>query len=161
MPKIIADTSCIQYLYQTDLLSLLPILYNEIILPQAVVDELAIGIASAVSLPNIASISWIAVRQAIDREILPQVTELGSGEKEAIALALEIPDSLVILDDALGRRCAGQLGVKFTGTLGVLLKAKQAGHLSAVAPILDQLDALRFRLDASTRATVLKLAAEL
>ncbi|MBC6473644.1 MAG: hypothetical protein GDA48_13195 [Hormoscilla sp. GM102CHS1] len=69
MPKIIADTSCIQYLYQTDLLSLLPILYNKIILPQTVVDELAIGIASGVSLPNIVSISWIAVRKAINREI--------------------------------------------------------------------------------------------
>nr|WP_275994166.1 DUF3368 domain-containing protein [Argonema antarcticum] len=83
------------------------------------------------------------------------------GEREALALTVEIPDSLVILDDALGRRYARLIGVQFTGTLGLLLKGKQVGYMTTIAPILDQLDALRFRLDPSTRAAVLKLAGEL
>jgi predicted nucleic acid-binding protein len=47
-----------------------------------------------------------------------------------------------------------------TGTLGVLLKAKQTGHLKAVEPALDHLEALGFYLDAATRSAVLKLAQE-
>jgi hypothetical protein len=55
---------------------------------------------------------------------------------------------------------AKQLNIKFTGTLGILLKAKQLGLLAILTPILDQLDALGFRLDSSTRIAVLKLAQE-
>ena len=50
MPNVIADTSPIQYLYQTNLLDLLPQIYGYIIIPQAVVDELAEGLALGVSL---------------------------------------------------------------------------------------------------------------
>ena len=45
-----------------------------------------------------------------------------------------------------------------TGTLGVLLRAKQAGLVPAVAPLLDRLAALRFRLGRPTREEVLRLA---
>ncbi len=161
MLNVIADTSPIQYLYQTNLLDLLPTLYSQITLPQAVADELTIGKSLGVMLPDITTLSWIIVRQARMRAILPLVTELGAGEREALALALEIRNSLVLLDDALARRYARLLGVEFTGTLGVLLKIKQAGYLVSVAPVLDQLDELNFRLHSSTRTAVLKLAGEL
>ena len=48
-----------------------------------------------------------------------------------------------------------------TGTLGILLDAKRAGLIDAVAPLLDALQQLRFRLSSSTRADVLKLAGEI
>lgn len=60
----------------------------------------------------------------------------------------------------MARRYAHLLGLSFTGTLGVLLKAKQGGHIPAVQPVLDRLEALRFRLDPVTRAAVLRLAGE-
>ncbi len=75
-------------------------------------------------------------------------------------LAASLPDSTIILDDALARRYARELNLQLTGTLGVLLKAKQLGHLEAIAPVLERLDELRFRLDVATRAAVLKLAQE-
>ncbi|MCL1464511.1 DUF3368 domain-containing protein [Argonema galeatum] len=161
MPNVISDTSPIQYLYQLNLLDLLPTLYGQIIIPQAVESEIATGKLLGISLPNIASLPWITIRQPLSGAILSIVTELGMGEREALALTVEIPDSLVILDDALGRRYARLIGVQFTGTLGLLLKGKQVGYMTTIAPILDQLDALRFRLDPSTRAAVLKLAGEL
>lgn len=65
-----------------------------------------------------------------------------------------------MLDDALARRYARQLGFIFTGTLGILLRAKQSGYVDVLAPILDQLDTLDFRLDTATRAAVLRLAEE-
>jgi hypothetical protein len=52
------------------------------------------------------------------------------------------------------------LNLTLTGTLGVLLESKETGHLPAVAPVLDRLEQLRFRLDPVTRQAVLKLAGE-
>jgi predicted nucleic acid-binding protein len=66
----------------------------------------------------------------------------------------------VIIDDAKAREAAGRFGLKFTGTLGVLLDAKRAGLISAVGPYLDRLNALGFRLAHNTRGAVLKLAGE-
>ena len=91
---------------------------------------------------------------------LPLVTDLGPGETQVLALALESPDAIVILDDGLARQVAETIGIKLTGTLGILLDAKRAGLITEVAPLLDQLQALRFRLSAQTRAAVLKLAGE-
>jgi uncharacterized protein len=73
---------------------------------------------------------------------------------------LSHPDSLVILDDALARNYAQQMSIKLTGTLGILLKAKQSGYITQIAPILEQLDTLRFRLSPATRTAILKLAHE-
>lgn len=66
----------------------------------------------------------------------------------------------MILDDALARRYAHVLNLRMTGTLGVLLKAKETGLLPAVAPVLDRLENLRFRVHPETRQAVLKLAGE-
>ena len=66
----------------------------------------------------------------------------------------------MILDDALARQYARMLNLKLTGTLGVLLKAKEAGLLPALAPVLERLQHLRFRIDPQTRQAVLRLAGE-
>ncbi|MCA2640677.1 MULTISPECIES: DUF3368 domain-containing protein [unclassified Microcystis] len=160
MPNVIADTSPIQYLYQTNLLELLPNFYGQIIIPFSVDQELAVGKASGISLPDITSLSWIIIQQAKSVSLLPLVTDLGKGEKEVLALAIEIPDSLALLDDGLARRYANLLGIKLTGTMGILLKAKQNCYLHRIEPILNQLELLNFRLDATTRTSVLKLAGE-
>jgi len=161
LPNIIVNTSPIQYLYQTHLLHLLPTLYDNIILPQAVVNELATGISLGVNLPDITTMPWIKVQSAKSTAILPLVTELGAGEREVLALAVEIGDSVAILDDNLARRYARLLNVSCTGTLGVLLKAKQSGYVQQIADILDRLNALNFRIAPATRISVLKLAGEL
>jgi predicted nucleic acid-binding protein len=79
---------------------------------------------------------------------------------EVLALALEHPHAVAIIDDGVARHIAHALGISFTGTLGVLLDAKKAGLLEAVTPVIDRLEALRFRLDPTTRSMVLKLAGE-
>ena len=84
----------------------------------------------------------------------------GAGEIETLALALETADAVAVLDDGLARDIAGALSIRFTGTLGLLLDAKEAGLISAVRPLLAQLQALRFHLDPKTRALVLKRAGE-
>ena len=60
----------------------------------------------------------------------------------------------------MARQYARMLNLTLTGTLGVLLKAKETGLLPAVAPVLDRLQKLRFRMDLETRQAVLRLAGE-
>jgi hypothetical protein len=160
VPEVISDTSPLQYLFQADCLNLLPALYGSIIVPEGVADEIAAGRSLGHSLPDLAGIGWLRITPVPHRRILLLATDLGQGEREVLSLAAEHPDPLVLLDDALARRMAGHLGIPFTGTLGVLLRAKQAGHIDAVEPYVDKLQALGFRLTAAVRFDVLDLAGE-
>jgi len=160
MHEVITDTSPIQYLYQINQLNLLPILYKQVKMPQAVADELAQGRDQGIQLPAPDSLSWITLCSVPSPILVPEIPKLGIGEREVLSLATTMPNSLVILDDALARIYAQQLNVRITGTLGVLLKAKKAGYVNAIAPILDELNTLSFRLAPVTRAAVLKLANE-
>jgi predicted nucleic acid-binding protein len=84
---------------------------------------------------------------------------IGKGEAEAIAIAHE-RNALLILDDGLARRHAKVVGVTLTGTLGVVVKAKTAGLIPTVAPLVSRLTELGFRLSVQTRDSILKLANE-
>ena len=160
MPEVVSNTSPLQYLHQLGLLDLLPRLVGRVTVPQAVVDELEAGRALGHDLPDVTSLAWVTVRTPA----APHVTypELGRGETDVLSLALELPagEMVVILDDAQAREAASRLGLKLTGTLGVLLDAKRAGLIPAVEPHLDRLDALGFRLAGHTRSAVLRLAGE-
>ncbi len=86
--------------------------------------------------------------------------ELDLGESSAIALALENPNSLLIIDEKKGRKIAKAMGIDVTGTLGILIKAKSKGVIEKVKPILDKLESANFRISPSLRASVLKQAGE-
>jgi len=137
LPDLICDTSALQYLHQLGLLHILTALAEQVTVPSAVVAELPASTAS-----------------------LPQARELGEGETEVLTLALESPDAVVVLDDRLARNVADELGLWFTGTLGLLIDAKRKGLVSEVKPLLDRLQLLHFRLSRATRAAVLRLAGE-
>ena len=160
MPVVICNTSPIQYLYQANVLELLPALAGQVYVPEAVVAELQEGQRRNVLLPALEDLSWLIVRPVRDRTLLPLVTHLGDGEKEVLALGLETQDPLLLLDDRDARRYAQTLGLEISGTLGLLLRAKERGILDAIRPVLDRLQALRFRLNAKTRQMVLKRAGE-
>lgn len=136
MSDIICNTSPLQYLYQLEMLHVLQTLAGHIIVPPAVIDELAVGRAQGVSLPDLMVLEWVTVRPVASAAVLPLITDLGPGETEVLALALESSDAIVILDDALARQVASTLAIRFRGTLGLLLDAKQAGLISSVAPLL-------------------------
>lgn len=160
MREVISNTSPLQYLFQAELLDLLPALYGSIAVPAAVVAELAEGRLRGVALPDPTRLPWARIHTMEDTALLRLATDLDRGEREVLALAKRMADPLVILDDGLARRYARLLDIPFTGTLGVLLKAKSTGHLARVAPVLDRLDSLGFRFDARTRAAILALGNE-
>jgi len=157
----IADTSSIVLLAKIGRLALLRDLYEQVHVPPGVVAELQ-------AKPDAAS-------QEVERFLrspgcvrAPQNTllvqalsaDLGIGEAEAIALAAEIPDGLLIMDDSEGRRAARGLGLRVTGLLGILIEAKARGLISAVGPLLDQLIAVGFWVSESMRRIVLDTAGE-
>ncbi len=86
--------------------------------------------------------------------------QIDKGESSAIALALETPDSVVILDDYKARKIAERLGVTLTGTIGVIIKAKLNGIIPSVKPIIEKIKQTDFRLSAEIESQALKEADE-
>ncbi len=161
MPEVvISNTSPIFYLHRLRLLGLLQELYQKIIVPRAVVAELEVGRRQGEDVPEIDSYEWIETRAIRSPQILGLSTDFGSGETEVLALALEESDSLVIIDEKLARKIAHLRGLRVTGTAGVLLKAKQEGHIRAVKPFLDRLQDMHFHLSDSVRTLILNKAGE-
>ncbi len=162
MPEtVICDTSAIFYLHRLLCLNLLKELYGNIIIPRTVASELKQGQDEGEDVPDLAEYPWIQIKDIRIPKIIGLMTDLGPGEAGVLAIAIEEPDALVILDDLLARQVAKLQGIKLTGTLGILLKAKQRGHIQAVAPLIEELQKLGFWLSNSMQQDILKLAGEL
>ena len=159
--EYISNTSPLQYLHQIGELELLPRLFRHIVVPGAVETELAAGRALGHALPDVGALTWVDVRRDIraPRTILAH-GDLGAGEREVLWLATAIPGSMVFLDDSDARRAALALSIPVSGTLGILLLAKQKGMIGLVRPLLDRLESARFRMAPNLRASVLDRAGE-
>ena len=129
---VVADTSPLNYLLQIDRVHLLPALYSQVALPLSVVEELRHeGSPLVVREWSRDPPQWVSVYQPRARaQRLP--TGLGMGEVDAIDLARELFAELLLIDDEKGRKFAEQMGIKATGTLGVLLRA---GKRKLVDPV--------------------------
>jgi uncharacterized protein len=132
----LCNTSPLLYLNLIGRLDILPALYQTITVPTAVKDELLMGHQQGISVPDVDNLPWIKVTALKDRTLIPLITDLGPGEAELIGLGRQKPDSRLILDDTLGRRIATLNKLTVTGTVGVVMKAKQEGLVSAVRPIM-------------------------
>ncbi len=89
---------------------------------------------------HIASASWIILDTPKDQDRVQKLRDvLDAGEAEAIVLAVERHAELLLVDERRGRRMAEALGLRITGLLGVLADAKQAGLITSVKPLLDEL----------------------
>lgn len=86
--------------------------------------------------------------------------DLDEGEASAIALSLETEDAILILDDLKGRKVADRLQLRYSGTLGLILRAKQAGIIKSVKPILNRIRSTNFRFSNKLLETVRKQAGE-
>lgn len=150
-PPTVANSSCLIILERTSLLNILHSLYGTVVIPKAVVGEWGSAVPS-----------WIQV-QAVQNQVLVQslLLDLGPGEAEAIALAAELPAARLILDDKKARRMAQQLQVSLTGTLAILVRAKERGLLPNVKDAIQALVAAHFRIGNALWEETLRLAGEL
>ena len=135
----VANASPIIALAKIGQLDLLTNLSREILLPQAVVDEIVAGPLADPARQRIES-GWGG--RATARLVGPGLLEwgLGPGETAVLALAHERPPAIAVLDDAAARTCAKAIGVPVIGSLGIVLRAKKQGLLPAAA---DAMTALR------------------
>ncbi len=144
----VIDSACLIGLERIGRLDLLPALFDPIFVPPAVNQEFGV-------LP-----AWMTVERPADVGMVAALRLLvDPGESEAIVLAYE-KGLRIILDDRKAREVAQRLGVPVTGTVGLLLKAKQEGVISAVRPLIDALDANQFRIGDALRIEALRLAGE-
>ena len=140
MRKVVVNTTPLIALSHVGLLHLLKQLYGEIIIPEAVYQELAIKKGSVCEKEVNNSLSWIRVKK-IENQMAKQMykTQLHDGEVEVMILAKDIIADIVIIDDAKAKKHAKYLGLPVTGTLGILIKAKQKGYIDKLKPILYQM----------------------
>jgi predicted nucleic acid-binding protein len=82
------------------------------------------------------------------------------GEASAIALAIELDDCLLIIDDLKGRKFANQIGLTIIGTIGVIVDAKLTGIITSVKPILGKIKSTNFRITEQLEAIILKRSGE-
>lgn len=152
MPKIvIADTSCLIVLAKIQSIHILQKLYSEILITPEIAEEYS------EQLPD-----WIKIKSVSNQQNQKKLeVQLDSGEASAIALAIELKDCLLILDDLQGRKVATTLKLEFTGTLGVLVRAKNAGHIASIKIILQELKKIKFRISAEVEKDILLQSNEL
>ena len=104
---------------------------------------------------------WIVVQALARTDPQPLLAlKPGSGERAALALALERHADLLLVDDRKARSLAARLGLPLAGTLASLLEAQRRGALDLVAPVLDALLSHGFRASDRLVAEVRKLARE-
>ena len=104
---------------------------------------------------------WIEVSSEYDQgQFQVLKLELDAGEASTIALALENPISRIILDESKGRLVAKRLGLKVTGTLGIIVKAKDRGLIKSGKEILDKLEEHGFWLSERLKSYLLSILKE-
>lgn len=136
---IIADSSPLISLAIIDQLELLPQLYERVIVPTAVWDEVTLQGAGLPGAQAVSQIQWFEIQTPEKVAIEPFSMLIDRGEAEAIAIAQSISNSIVLLDDAKARRVAERLGVARIGTLGILRRAKNAGLITEIKEYIELL----------------------
>jgi uncharacterized protein len=137
---IVSDTSPLLNLAVINQLDLLHELYQEIIIPPVVYNELVVAGWNMPGAIEVEEAAWIQVKSAQNKSVAASLhLQLDPGEAEAIALAIELSADLLLVDERKARVVATQLGLPVVGLLGVLVEAKQKRHVTAVRPILDRL----------------------
>jgi len=141
--------------------NLLRELYGTIVIPDAVYHEVVVAGQGQPGAAEVEQADWITRAAVSNPTVVAVLHELDRGEAEAVALAVENPGALLILDERRGRLAALNLDVNLIGTLGVLLVAKRKGLLAALAPEIEKLQTqVGFRVRADLKAKVLQEAGE-
>lgn len=151
MPKyVISDASVFIVLDKIGHLELLKKIYNVLYTTPEILEEFG-GY-----LPD-----WIKIIPSSDRKYQSLLeTRIDPGEASIIALAKEMEDTLLILDDLKARKIAKQLQIRFTGTLGILIKAKELGFIDKLLPIIQKLIENDFRISNEVIREILSRSGE-
>lgn len=150
LKTIISDTSCLIILSKIGELDLLQKVYGQIITTNEIAQEFG------ENLPDWIDIEFI--EYSSQQRLLE--TQVDKGEASAIALALQLQNCTLILDDLKARKIAQKLNISCTGTIGVIIKAKLTGKIDSVITILSKIKNTDFRISEQLYSQALKEADE-
>jgi uncharacterized protein len=159
---IVANTTPLIGLASIQRFDLLQKLFSELHIAQAVYDEAVVtGREEGGAKHEVSTATWIKTVSVQDRlAVQVLLDEMDFGEAETIVLASELRADWVLMDEKKGRRKLTELGIKKVGTLGILLKAKQTGLLSAIRSDVEQLRQKGFSISQDVIDSVLRQANE-
>lgn len=144
---VVADSGPLHYLILLEHIELLRRFYGQVLMPQAVADELSAAGAPPVVREWITRPpAWVEVRQVTPEDVTTVTSDLDPGERAAIALAEAVRADLLLIDESAGRAEAKRRHLRVTGTLGVLRAGAEQG-LVDVPDLLERLKATSFYLD--------------
>ena len=129
--RAVANSTPLIALALIDRLSLLPAVFDEVLVSRSVYEEVAVKGGKRPGAQEVRSADWLQVKEVSTASALPaELIGLDTGELDTILLAREVNADWVLMDERLGRRVAQALGLRVMGTLGLLLTAHYAGLLS-------------------------------
>lgn len=132
---IISDTSCLIAFDRINQLEILHHVFDSIVTTSNVQQEFG------KDLPE-----WIKIQDALNQDKKVELEKVvDTGEASAIALAIEIQNSVLIIDEKKGRKVARSLNLQIIGSLRVLLIAKQKGIIKNIFPLIQELEKKNFR----------------
>lgn len=147
---IVSDTTCLIVLSKIGALDLLKSLFSIITVTPEIQQEYGNP------LPD-----WFVVEASTNLQQLTVLKLLlDDGEASAIALCLEKPNSLLIIDERKGRKVAQDLNITTIGTLGILFEAKQQGYLEKIRPLIEKMQQTDFRISKELLNSILIKAEE-
>ena len=140
---VVSDAGPLIHLSLVGRIDLLPLIYQRILIPELVHQEVVRKGAGLAGSAEIGNANWIdvAVHDAGAALVQLLMIDLDPGEAAAIGLAVERRSEWILSDDRKARLAAEKLGIKVRGSLGVLAEAKRRGLVPAVAPLLYELKA--------------------
>jgi len=143
MVMVISDSSTLIHLAAIGRLDLLRALYGRIVIPPAVWEEVVEQgreRAGAAEVEQGKQSGWIEIQSASNQPLLRLLEhELDEGEAQVIALAVEHPAALALLNESDARQLAAVYNLRKTGAVGVLIRAKQEGKIESLRTELDRL----------------------
>lgn len=131
---VVSDTTPIISLLKIGKLHLLGDLFGRVYIPMAVYNELTVDCRFEDEMRQIDGADFILKRDVSKLEnvdFLQRVSGLDRGESEAIILSDELRSDILLMDEALGRNVARNMGIKIMGTIGMLKVAYQHSFLTA------------------------------
>jgi predicted nucleic acid-binding protein len=157
--RIVADSSALVALAAGDALSFLPVLFQEVRVPPAVFFECVVSGKAEAEKLGIYLRSQVA-EVDLHRFVIA-VAGLGKGELEAMALYKQLQADLLLVDDHRARKVARLNGIAVVGSLGILLRAKEAGLLPELKPLVRAIQAAGIHYSDELVGEALRLAGEL
>jgi len=162
--RAVSNTSPLSNLAIAGQLHLLQRQFQEVVIPDAVDEELCFlpDRTARERLDSAKSEGWLKVARPANKALMCSLqSTLHLGEASAIALATEIQPDFLLIDEREGRQAAQRLGIEVRGVLGILLRAKFTGDLPAIRPTIDLLETKAgFRIAPALREKVLQAAGE-